>query len=217
MSLSEKVATLVAATYEAALEPGRWPELLRLIIEQSGLPVARLSLGRSGQRMEPLAWVGTEEPFMRAYEDRFAELDPVMRAVRAAATGTVITQAATSGSSLERSDFFQQWVRPQDLYKASMTKFIDEAGAVGVLVCATGLKAERKSGSNEAQLLYQLAPHLQRAARVHLRLSQLGGEFDATLAALDLLRPPIVVVDVSAGIKFANRAAEALLARDWRT
>ncbi|MCI0150322.1 helix-turn-helix transcriptional regulator [Paraburkholderia sediminicola] len=158
-------------------------------------------------------WLGAETPYTQSYENHFVELDPVMQAVRATAPGTVIAEGAISGSTLERSEFYHQWVRPQGLYRATMTKFLHEGDAVGVLVCASGLKAERKSGSNGPQLLYRLAPHLQRAMRMHLRLGRLGVERDVVTGALDLLRPAVAVVDASARVKFANRAAEVLLAR----
>ncbi|MGF6959426.1 hypothetical protein [Paraburkholderia youngii] len=212
MSSSRDVAILVAAMYDAALEPGCWPDVLRLIADRTGSPVARLSLECPGRRIEMQTWVGAETSFTQSYENHFVEVDPVMQAVRATASGTVIVEGAISGSTLERSEFYHQWMRPQGLYSAAMTKFLDEGDDLGVLVCASGLKTERKSGSNTPQLLYQLAPHLQRAMRMHLRLGRLGVERDVVTGALDLLRPAIAVVDGSARIKFANRAAELLLA-----
>jgi DNA-binding CsgD family transcriptional regulator len=212
MSSSREAAILVAAAYDAALEPGRWPDVLRLIADQTGSPVARLSLERPGRRIEMQTWVGAETPFIQSYEDHFVEVDPVMQAVRATAPGTVIAEGAISGSTLEQSEFYHQWVRPQGLYRATMTKFLHEGDTVGVLVCASGLKAERKTGANGPRLLRQLAPHLQRAMRMHLRLGRLSVEQDMVTGVLDLLRPAIVVVDASARVKFANRAAEVLLA-----
>jgi hypothetical protein len=49
--------------------------------------------------------------------------------------------------------------------------------------------------------------------RVHLRLGQLSVEQQAAIEALDLLNPALFVVDASTGIKFANLAGDALLAR----
>jgi DNA-binding CsgD family transcriptional regulator len=204
--------TLIASTYDAALESGHWLDLLRLVAEQTGSPVARLSLDNPGQRVEMLAWVGTDASFTRSYEDHFAALDPVMQAVRATVPGTVATDKAVFGGTLERSEFYQQWVRRQGLYQATMTKFLHEGDVLGVLVCASGQKVRRKTGSAGPQLLHQLAPHLRRAMRVHLRLGQLSVEEHAAVEALDLLTPALFVVDASAVIKFANRAAEALLA-----
>jgi len=212
MYSASEAARLIASTYDAALESGRWPDILRLVAEQTGSPVARLSLDNPGRGVEMLTWVGTDASFTHSYDDHFAELDPVMQAVRATVPGTVVTDKAVLGSTLERSEFYQQWVRPQGLYQATMTKFLDEGDALGVLVCASGQKVHRKTGSAEPRLLHQLAPHLQRAMRVHLRLGQLGAEEHAAVEALDLLTPALFVVDGSASIKFANRAAETLLA-----
>jgi DNA-binding CsgD family transcriptional regulator/PAS domain-containing protein len=213
MYSANEAARLIASTYDAALEPGRWPDLLQLIADRIGSPVARLSLENSGPRVEMLAWLGAEASFTRAYEDHFVELDPVMQVVRATVPGTVVTEGAVSGSTLERSEFYQQWVRPQGLYKATMTKFLHEGDALGVLVCASPQKPDRKTGSDGPRLLHQLAPHLQRAIRVHLRIGQLSIEQRAAIEVLDLLTHALFVVDASARIKFANRAAEALLAR----
>ena len=48
---------------------------------------------------------------------------------------------------------------------------------------------------------------------MHLCIGQLSIEQHAAIEVLDLLTPALFVVDASARIKFANRAAEALLAR----
>ncbi|MGF6968710.1 hypothetical protein OKW43_005738 [Paraburkholderia sp. WC7.3g] len=52
MPSSRDAAILVAATYDAALEPARLPDVLRLIPDQTGSPVARLSLDCLGRRIE---------------------------------------------------------------------------------------------------------------------------------------------------------------------
>jgi hypothetical protein len=46
MFSARDAAIFVAAAYDAALEHGRWPDLLRLIADQTASPVARLSVER---------------------------------------------------------------------------------------------------------------------------------------------------------------------------
>jgi DNA-binding CsgD family transcriptional regulator len=82
-----------------------------------------------------------------------------------------------------------------------------------MLWCASRQRVERSRSAEGAQVLRHLAPHLQRAMRVHLRLGRLSVEQQAAIEALDLLNPALFVVDASTGIKFANHAGEALLTR----
>src|ERR1700694_2493347 len=176
MSSADDAATLIASTYEAALEPGRWPPLLLLISDHIGSHVARLSVGNSTQCMQTLTWAGAEASDISAYEEHFSELDPVVQAIRATVPGTVVTDSAVSGSTLERSEFYQRWARPQGLYKVALTKFLHEGDALGILVCASRRTTERKTGSDASQWLQQLAPHLQRAMHMYLRIGQLSVE-----------------------------------------
>ncbi len=205
MSSADDAVTLIASTYEAALEPGRWPPLLQLISDHIGSHVARLSVGNSTQCMQTMTWD------ISAYEEHFSELDPVVQAIRATVPH-VVTDSAVSGSTLERSEFYQRWARPQGLYKVALTKFLHEGDALGILVCASRRTTERKKGSEASQRLQQLAPHLQRAMHVYLRIGQLSVEQCAALEVLNLMTHAFFVVDASTRVKFANRAAETLLA-----
>jgi DNA-binding CsgD family transcriptional regulator len=212
MSSADDAVTLIASTYDAALEPGRWPPLLQLISDHVGSHVARLSVGSSTQCIKTLTWAGAQASDISAYEEHFSKLDPVVPAITTAVPGTVVTDSAVSGSTLERSEFYQRWARPQGLYKVALTKFLHDGDALGILVCASRSTTERKTGSEASQLLQQLAPHLQRAMRVYLRIGQLSVEQHAAIEVLNLLTHALFVVDASARVKFANLAAEALLA-----
>src|SRR5260370_1011655 len=107
MSSADDAVTLIASTYEAALEPGRWPPLLQLISDHIGSHVARLSVGNSTQCMQTMTWAGAEASDISAYEEHFSELDPVVQAIRATVPH-VVTDSAVSGSTLERSEFYQK-------------------------------------------------------------------------------------------------------------
>jgi PAS domain-containing protein len=83
---------------------------------------------------------------------------------------------------------------------------------VGVLCLAAPERADA-FGSRSLELLGQLIPHLERATRVTLKMANLDALRAASFAALDHLKEGVLLTDANARVVFANRVAEAMLAR----
>lgn len=64
---------------------------------------------------------------------------------------------------------------------------------------------------DQLDALSRLLPHLQRAARMQLRLSELTAKRHAAYEALNVLNHAIAIVDARAQVFLANRAAHTLL------
>lgn len=167
-----------------------------------------LRRGSSGPLIRVLS--GIDPLALRDYEN-FGESAPVLQVAPHMTCGEVFFAMATRGNWIERSAFYQEWARPQGLHEIAAIKFLHETGTFGVLVCAPKESSCRKTAADAPRLLQRLAPHLQRAMRVHLRMHQLCAENQAALDALDLLTSAVFIVDAQAHIQFANRAAEEVL------
>jgi DNA-binding NarL/FixJ family response regulator len=92
-----------------------------------------------------------------------------------------------------------------------LTLFRDQK-RVGVICVAAPERADA-FGAQSLDLLRQLIPHLQRATQVALKMADLDALRGAGLEALDCLSEGVVLADANARVVFANRAAEAMLAR----
>ena len=68
-------------------------------------------------------------------------------------------------------------------------------------------------GNEVPDLLQRLIPHLQRAVQMTLKMANLDALRSAGFEALDCLSEGVVLADSTARVVFANRVAEAMLAR----
>jgi DNA-binding CsgD family transcriptional regulator len=140
-------------------------------------------------------------------------MDPFIPTVLAASTGTMFTDTMMiPKAAMERTEFYQDWVRPQGYYSALGANVIREGTSVGVTVLSRR-REEDDFQRDDLDLLATLVPHLKRAVRVQWRLEGLRSERKDLMDALDRLTHGIVVTDRSYRIIFANRAAEEIVAQ----
>jgi len=210
MSPDSELLKVIASIYDAALEPERWPVALEHIAGLLGAMHAHLWEGDASQRLGSVAWAGAAPAFVQAYEEHYVCTDPFALA-RTWPSGTMLTDdMATPRAALERSDFFQEWARPQGMHTAIGANVAVEDGTVAVLV-ATRTKHDETFGREQFDLLAEVLPHLQRAMRINLYLSGASGSRHVACAALNALSHGVVIVDAACRVIFANRAAEQTL------
>jgi len=65
---------------------------------------------------------------------------------------------------------------------------------------------------HDVKLYKLLAPHLQRAVQINVKLARAELNHSASIATLNHLDDGIVFVDLSAKVRFANKAADELFA-----
>jgi DNA-binding CsgD family transcriptional regulator len=154
--------------------------------------------------MDPLA--------IKSYGEYYSRLDPIRPAAERDRAGTIVTDRdIVSKEWLTRTEFYNDWVRPQEFYDCTMlTLFRDRVGK-GV-VCLAAPERPELFGSQSLELLRRLLPHLARAARVTLKLATQEALRHAGFAALDRLSEAVILADGNARVIFANRAAEIILA-----
>src|SRR5438270_9804306 len=117
MSLSGDLSDLVAAVYEAGIEPEHWPTVLKRFAQLFGASYGGLTLAGPAQRLEQIGSVGSDPSFMRSYREHFGRMDPIAPIIIAAAPGTMLTDTMVMPkAAMERKEFYQDWVRPQRLY-----------------------------------------------------------------------------------------------------
>ena len=107
---------------------------------------------------------------------------------------------------LTRTEFFNDFLRPQEL--GSML------GAVAHLEDGqhfhVAVQRSREFAPDDIQLYQRLAPHLQRALQLNLKLTRLEMRCAATADALDRLEQGALLVDAASRVLFANKEAERL-------
>jgi DNA-binding CsgD family transcriptional regulator len=157
--------------------------------------------------------VGMDPAAIDVYNKHYYQLDPIAPAVERKPVGTLVTDRdILAKTQLTRTEFYNDWVRPQDFGDCAMvTLFRDEARA-GLLCLAAPERLNAFSTARSLDLLRQLTPHLQRATQVTLKMADQDALRSAGLEALDYLSDAVFITDCNGQVLFANRAAEAMLA-----
>jgi DNA-binding CsgD family transcriptional regulator/PAS domain-containing protein len=125
-----------------------------------------------------------------------------------APAGTIQTDAAVMPrSELARTEFFQDFLRPQDI-----------GGMLNAIVLmADGrqthvtVHASRPIEDSQIVLYRLITPHLRRAAELNVQLAGADLTRAASAAVLDRLDQGVLFVDDASRVVFANRAADAML------
>ncbi|QGZ59948.1 helix-turn-helix transcriptional regulator [Paraburkholderia acidiphila] len=210
MSYDSQLSTVIASLYDAGLEPERWPTALESFVGFLGVMHAHLWRGHATARLRSVGWAGTAPRFVRAYEEHYVRMDP-FAAARTWPSGTILTDPmVTARAEIERSEFFQDWARPQGMNTAVGANVALDGRNVAVLV-ATRRRRDGDFGQKDLDLLAGLLPHFQRAMRMNSRLCGISVVEHAASAALDALSHGVLIVDETCHVLLANRAAEEML------
>ena len=203
---------LVGAVYDAGMNPRLWPQVLDRIAHVLGGMRADLWVGAPTGHVRAVDFIGIDPAFRCTYEQHFGRIDPVFWPVTTLPEGTIRTDAVIPRSSLERSEFYQDWVRPQDMHSIAVLNFLRTdslSGVLGVPRSAGGRLFE----NNDLRIFRELLPHLRRAVQMEMHLDELAGRDRLTSAALDSLSHAMLIVDRHCRPLFLNRAAQQLLGR----
>jgi DNA-binding CsgD family transcriptional regulator len=208
------VLRLVGLAYEASLDASRWGVFLSQFADAMGGALTSIHLqdvtraeGRiaSAIRFDP-EWVA-------AYEDHYAAVNPFMSGPSVALLQpgrTVLGEEVCSDQRLASSDYYNGFLRPQDLWHLCGAILDRSAGLTSNL---TTMRSRRHGTFSpvEVRLLQTLVPHLQQALQIHRRLAIANRDREATLEACRRLSTAVLCVSSSMRVLFANTAAERLL------
>jgi DNA-binding NarL/FixJ family response regulator len=118
-----------------------------------------------------------------------------------------------SDSDLERLDFYQDILRPLDLWHATIMN-VHRDGAVLAPMAFVRTRKEGPFGDVELAALRALAPHFNRALRTTLRLGELEARASALAEMTDRALVALVLTDASGRIAEVNGEARAILAEN---
>lgn len=123
-----------------------------------------------------------------------------------------IGETIVSESELEKTEFYNDYLRPQDLKHTllgGLTTSRNEVYQLGLVrSCRRGVYT-----ASEIALVTSLLPHMRRSIEIAQHLDMAERKADGALAALEQVGTAVLVVDADQKVKFANRLAENLITR----
>jgi hypothetical protein len=201
---------LIAAIYDAIIDPSRWDEIVRRIITATKSVSGGLFLQQK-DAAHLLATHNSDPFYEKAFVDFWHKHNPfavigVTTAPGELRSGTHITQT----DAFRASAYFNEFMRPQGWYDDIGVCLLRGPNSFGHLVVHRSPDAiwvEPK----EWHLLETLAPHLKRAAEVHQLLARERSAKESLGAAVAAAGFAVFLLTKDCRVIFANAKAEDLV------
>ncbi|MGK9164674.1 helix-turn-helix transcriptional regulator [Inquilinus limosus] len=216
--MADDLPDLIARIYDAALDQGLWDSVLNDLARMfadghASLYLLHESDDADSTVFEALAATSRWDPaFLDSYAQHFWRVNPWSERVLGRAVGEVtVSDTLVPRRSLERTEFYSDWLRPQQLFSGIGGTFLRRGG---VSAHVSVLHAEPMAEEETARLtemMRRLLPHFARAAQIHQRLGDVATQRDALETGLDRLSIGVILTDPTGRVSFSNRVAEALL------
>jgi DNA-binding CsgD family transcriptional regulator len=207
---------LVGQVYEASYNPAHWVEVLRLVALATGSKSASLMYRDLDYEQASFAFGhGVETEAAIAYTQHFYKIDPFYElSVQTVPVGVASADhlMIPDRQALEAhcGDFFTGYMQKYDHYHIGGAHLFREAGRAGAIAIQRG-RAQGPWSNAELQVLTDLAPHFQRAFRIHREFTRLRVQESAVHAMLDQLVMGLVLLDVKGRVTYRNPVADSII------
>ncbi|MGH6936662.1 MAG: helix-turn-helix transcriptional regulator [Methylocella sp.] len=211
MSISRGDGDLIAAIYDAIIDPSRWDDVVRRIVEETKSFSGNLVLQQPGAG-SLTALYNVDPAIAGAYAQTYHKDDPLRTPAWSIAPGEVRNCSYTQTDSFKSSAYYDEFVRPQGwggLVAAGLARTPDSFALLALTRAPDAVFVEPK----EWRLLETLAPHLQRAAAIHDLLSRTKATIGSLGAAVAAAGFAVFLLTEDCRVLFANARAEDLLRR----
>jgi DNA-binding CsgD family transcriptional regulator len=207
----DSLPELIAAVYEAAIEPALWNEAAAMASRCFQAPYVTLGVvDRRGAEVMRASNQGVLDMDLGAYTTPQTNPGIAFSAMTPSAT-VALRDGLIPDAELERLSFYQELLRPRDLWHVA----IMNAHRDNVYLAPVGFLRERRQrpfDMSELGALRAFAPHINRALRVTLRLQELAAREAALDEMGDRAQHAIVQTDAFGRVAEANALARAIFA-----
>lgn len=216
MSVSEDdVLKLVGLAYDAALDERKWTPFLEAFAAAVGGSSAILrSNDMQTQSASFNASIGYDPAWQAAYCNRFAKIDYFNHVMNQHAPGKIFSSDQHfDQSKLRKSEYYNDYLRPQDKVNLIGTFLLKEGSHSLVL----GIQRGKRAGAfedKELQMMNTLAPHITRAVQLHRKVNTVTAEKMHAQGALDQMRMGVILTNRFGTPLHLNRAAELMMTQD---
>jgi DNA-binding CsgD family transcriptional regulator/PAS domain-containing protein len=206
------VDQLVGKIYDAAVEPGRWPQALEMLSDFLEGAATKLTFQNVKTSRSEANSVRMPPEADRTYAQYYYKTNVFLQRIAKLRAGTLIpVWNLLPRDVYQRSEFYNDFCQPNDMCHPFGIVLVNEPDVRVVFTCGSA-KAAGEFESEHLDRLRHIGPHLVRAANVSLRLSRSEIARNANAEALDRVAQGLLIVSANGEILFANQAAESLLA-----
>lgn len=202
---------MVGQIYDAAVEPGRWRQVLETLSDFLEGAATKLTFQNARTLHSEANSVRMPPEADLSYAQYYYKTNVFLPRIARLSAGTLIPiWDLLPREVYQRSEFYNDFCRPGDMCHSIGVVLANGPDVRVVFTCGRA-DATGEFGPEHLDRLRRIGPHLVRAAGVGLRLSRAEIVRSANVEALHRIAQGVLIVAANCEILFANRAAEALL------
>ena len=211
------VSELIAAIYDSAIEPARWPATLEAIAGATGFVSGGIAIHEiPSMRRLLVSQFGHEPRWLATMDSYSADISELWGGYARASTAP-IDEVHVNSDIMPPARFrdfavYREWFEPQGLADAALLILARNSTTIGTLGF-NWPSGREPIGGYQREFCRLLLPHLQRATAISRLLDIQSLAHASVNATLDALRAGVVLLTRDARIVFANDAAQAMLQR----
>lgn len=210
---------ILGDVYDCAVNPDLWPQTLERIREVLGGAYVMtgfadlstsLSEGITIQKIRSTSWdVGWFSKVQRYLPSApgFAQF------LRSGVDVPWVQLEHVDEAEIEKTEFYEEWVRPQRLHDCMNILYHDRGVLVGNMTVTT-FKGAPLIGKREKDFVARLSPHIRRAVSINSMVDRSKLELALYRRVLDTLSVAVLIVDGGGRLVYANALADTILSKD---
>ncbi|MGH6794943.1 MAG: helix-turn-helix transcriptional regulator [Methylocella sp.] len=210
MAKSDGEGDLIAAIYDAIIDPSHWDEVVKRIVEATKSKSGGL-VTHQGDATNLTALCRVDPFYANAYVQTYHKINPLAAPARSVAPGEVrACSYITQTDSFKASAFFNEYFRPQgsdDLVVIGLLRAPNAFAHLALIRSPAAIWVEPA----EWNLLENLAPHMRRTAAIHDLLSRARATTDSVAMAVAAAGFAVFLLTGDSRVLFANPKAEDLV------
>ena len=209
-----ELGQVIEDIYDAALDSGRWADIIAEIAAFVGGQAGGLALKDTLSKNVNVYYdVGFEPECIEIYLETYSKLDP-LAAAPTFATGRVMgVQELVRFDEYLRGRFYQEWARPQG-WLDSANAIIENSGTSSTVLRVVTDKTRGVVDDAMRRRMAQVVPHVRRATLVGKSMDLKQAEAAMLAETLDGLSAGLFLVDAKGRIVHTNGAARDIVAAD---
>ena len=209
----EILSKLLGSLYEAAADPTLWDLFLQQLAESTGAHSAGLVMRDADQDLYTISHSWQIDPgFTRLYGEYYYSLDVWGERGLSKPSGYVCSsQELCRQTELTTTEVYNDFMAPAGV-EHGMFIVVENRGSRFASVSLYRNSSRPPFETSDLEILHVLAPHAQRAFRLHFQFSRLKARSEGVETALDMLQTGAIFLGTKGEVVLMNRSASALVA-----
>lgn len=214
----EEFEQILGDVYDCAVNPDLWPQTLERIRATLGCAYvmfgyADLSMPSSdGIPMQQLRSTSWDAVWFQELEALLPKIPGIEAYWRGGVDVPWVQMDHLEEAAFQRSEFYEEWVRPQGLRDCMNTAFYDRKLLFGSFSVTTDDKAPL-IGPREKDFAARITPHIRRAVSINSMVDRSNLALTLYRKVLDALSVVVLIVDAGGRLVYANALADVMLSK----